>query len=60
MKWDKELLIFIAFLVVKENVLFEIAPLLCLEYRLYMQSISYISALPLMKKEEGNSTFKEL
>lgn len=49
-----------AFVVVKENVLFEAEPLLHLDYRLYIQSISDISVLPLMKKEEGNSTFKGL
>lgn len=48
------------FVVVKEKVLFEVSPLLHLDYRLYIQSIYDISALPLMKKEEGNSTFKEL
>lgn len=47
-----------ALLVVKEHVIFEVTPLLHLDYRLYIQSVSDISALPLMKKE-GKSPFKD-
>lgn len=51
---------FMAFVVVKENVLLEVVPLLHLDYRLYIQSVSDISVLPLMKEEEGNSMYKNL